>query len=68
MADLGCDFIDPGTDGERCGRTPTELLAVGMTAPDPAKGPGHAGTFQYAHFCEEHLPGMQQRLGQAKKE
>ena len=68
MADLGCDFVNPETDDERCGRTPTELLAIGMTAPDPTKGPGHAGTFQYAHFCEEHLPEMQQRLGQAKKE
>ena len=39
---------------------------MGMTAPDPAKGPGHAGDFLYAHFCEEHLPVMQRQMGQIK--
>ena len=59
---FGCDFVaDEGT--EKCGRTPTQLLAIGMTAPDPTKA-GHAGDFVYGHFCEEHLPVMQQRLGQ----
>jgi len=64
MAEYGCDFKET-EDGVACGRTPTQLLAIGMTAPDPAKGAGHAGDFLYAHFCEEHLPVMQHRLGQA---
>jgi hypothetical protein len=63
MADPGCDWKD-SEEAEPCGKTPTQLLAIGMTAPDPAKGPGHAGEFQYAHFCEEHLPEMQRRMGQ----
>lgn len=61
-----CDFVVDEAAGEKCNRTPTELLALGMTAPDPAKGAGHAGDFIYGHFCDEHLSEMQRRLGQIK--
>jgi hypothetical protein len=66
MADPGCDWKDT-EDAEACGKTPTQMLALGMTAPDPALARGQsgfAGEFQYGHFCEEHLPEMQRKLGQ----
>ncbi len=61
--DPGCDFKEQ-PESEPCGVTPTELLALGMTAPDPAKGAGHAGDFMYGHFCKDHLLVMQERMGQ----
>jgi hypothetical protein len=61
MTDLGCDFIDGETD-EKCGRTPSQPLILGMSAPDPTE-PGYRSDIQYARFCEEHLPEMQRRLG-----
>jgi hypothetical protein len=66
MADPGCDWKD-SEDAEPCGKTPTQMLAIGMTAPDVGPGEsGFAGEFQYAHFFEEHLPEMQRKLGQRK--
>lgn len=67
QSNFPCDFPLKDEAAEvKCGRTPTEMLALGMTAPDPAKGAGYAGDFLYGHFCEEHLPEMQRRLGQKK--
>jgi hypothetical protein len=65
MAEPGCDWKD-SDNSKPCGKTPTQLLAIGMTASDPEKVPGHAGDFLYAHYCEEHLPEMQRTLGQRK--
>jgi hypothetical protein len=62
MADPGCDFKE-SEDADRCGVTPTQMLAIGMTAPDP-ETPGDAGTFLYAHYCEEHMPVVQRKMGQ----
>ena len=42
VGDPGCDFVEQ-EGGEPCGRTPTQLLVVGMTAPDPEKGAGTQG-------------------------
>jgi hypothetical protein len=67
MADPGCDYVEPGEESAPCGATPTQLLAVGMTAPPPETrhgSSGLAGTFQYQHLCEEHLPIVQRRMGQ----
>jgi hypothetical protein len=48
MADPGCDYrFSP--KAERCGGTPTEMLAVGM--------------FHYARYCSEHLIIMQKTAG-----
>jgi hypothetical protein len=63
MADPGCDFKD-SEDAERCGKTPTQVLNMGGTGPDPDMGPGHVMTRRGAHFCEEHLPVMQGQKGQ----
>lgn len=66
MTDPGCDYAE--TEGaERCGATPTQLLAVGMTAPPPETqrgSSGLAGEFQYMHLCDEHLPIVQRQMGQ----
>jgi hypothetical protein len=63
MANQPCQFIESPEEGDECGETPTEPLAIGMTAPDPDE-PGHAGTFQNANFSETHLPEVQRRMGQ----
>jgi hypothetical protein len=66
MADPGCDF-KVSEDAEPCGKTPTQMLAAGMTAPDPeTRGAGHAGDFVYGHYCEQHLPVVQRKMGQRK--
>ena len=65
MADPGCDF-KATDDAARCGRTPTNLLALGMLEGSAKRGDvsGMAGTLQYGHFCEDHLPEMYRRTGQ----
>lgn len=60
-----CEFLLDETKEARCGRSPTDLFAVGTTAPFPKRqGPvcGLARKLRYGHFCDEHLPEMQRRL------
>jgi hypothetical protein len=59
MSDYGCEY-KASADDEACGRTPTEPLAVGMSARDPGI-PGSGGLFVYAHYCNEHLPVIKRK-------
>lgn len=62
--DPGCDFKD-SPDDDPCSETPTNLLGLGMTGQDHTQGPGHVfNLVTGGHFCEVHLPVMQERLGQ----
>jgi hypothetical protein len=59
-----CDYRD-APDSEACGKTPTTLIAHGMDTPSrraPATGAGTAGGFEYAHYCDEHISLMRDRL------
>lgn len=64
MEEHTCEFTGPDT-GEKCGKSPTQPLAIGMTDAGLARGEsGIAGEFLYSHYCEEHLPAVQRQLGQ----
>jgi hypothetical protein len=68
MADPGCAYKEPGAT-EPCGKTPSQMLAMGMTPSDPDK-PSDPGHFLHAHYFEEHLPvvkrdGSAQGLGRS---
>ena len=65
MADPGCDFKD-SEDAERCGKTPTQILAMGMTAPDPEKGAGHAGTSSTLTSARSTSPSCSGRWANAR--
>ena len=57
MADPGCDFQTEG--GERCGKTPTTLIAVEWEDKRLPRGAsGVAMQLSYAHTCEEHKPSQ----------
>ena len=46
-------------DSERCGRTPTRIMATGWEAvPGGSEPSGYAGRLLHSHFCEEHWPIM----------
>ena len=55
MADAGCDFQT--LEGQRCGKTPTTLIAVEWEDKRLPRGTsGVAMTLGYAHTCEDHKP------------
>jgi len=57
-----CDYRD-APDSEACGKTPTTLIAHGMDTPAPRdRATGMAGDFEYAHYCDEHISQMRDRL------
>lgn len=63
-SDQPCDFRDaPGADP--CGKTPTTLIALGMDTPPRDAGftdTGIAGDLRYAHYCDEHVTMIRERL------
>jgi hypothetical protein len=65
MAVPGCDYTDTET-GERCGKTPSQPLAIVITAGTvkPGDVSGDAGTSVYSHYCADHFDGAQQAFGQ----
>jgi hypothetical protein len=62
MEEHACEFVDEGAD-ERCGATPAQPLAIGMT-PGPAPGLSGSSSLVYSYYCAEHLPVVQQRMKQ----
>ena len=58
-----CDY-STSADVEVCGKTPTTLIAFGMDTPSPTlTGDARmAGEFRYAHYCDEHLALVRDRL------
>jgi hypothetical protein len=67
VVDPGCDY-QKSVDSERCGKTPTQPLAIGVMAPTPGYQPDNVDQMvvesEYAHYCGEHLPIMQAKFGQ----
>jgi hypothetical protein len=67
VVDPGCDYHE-SMDSERCGKTPTQPLAIGTTAPPPGYQPDNVELMmvepEYAHYCDEHLSIMQAKFGQ----
>ena len=58
-----CDYV-VSEEEAACGKTPTTLIALGMDTPPrgQTRDAGMAGELRYAHYCDEHLASVRDRL------